>query len=88
VTVPSFVLYSGLTVRVGSRHLHGDVAFGGAFYAIVDAESAGVPLDPPQLSELRRMGMEISKAIEALHPVSCLARHWAPARRSTDSRPP
>src|SRR5262245_41475218 len=37
--VPSFVLHAGLPVKVGARTIRADVAFGGAFYAIVDSES-------------------------------------------------
>src|SRR5688572_12554040 len=40
--VPSFVLHPAVPIRVGSRDLRVDVAFGGAFYAIVDSESAGL----------------------------------------------
>jgi trans-L-3-hydroxyproline dehydratase len=65
VNVPSFVLHGGLTVKVGSRHVRADVAFGGAFYAIVDCEAVGLPIDLRHLAELRRVGMEIKDAIEA-----------------------
>jgi proline racemase len=41
------------------------VAFGGAFYAIVDSEAVGLPIDAAHLPELRRIGMEIKHAIEA-----------------------
>ena len=46
INVPSFVLASAIPVTLGGRTIHADVAFGGAFYAIVDAESAGVPIQP------------------------------------------
>src|SRR5262245_17663156 len=73
VNVPSFVLHAGLTVKLGSRQLRADVAFGGAFYAIVDSEAVGLPIDVPHLPDLRRVGMEIKHAIEAAktiaHPV-------------------
>jgi proline racemase len=62
--VPAFVLHGGLTVRLASRQIRADVAFGGAFYAIVDSEAVGLPIDVPHLPELRRMGMEIKHAIE------------------------
>src|ERR1043166_2754828 len=55
--VPSFVLHGGLDVDLGSRRVRADVAFGGAFYAIVDAESVGLPIDAAHLPELRRVGM-------------------------------
>jgi proline racemase len=65
VNVPSFVLHGGLTVKLASRHIRADVAFGGAFYAIVDSEAVGLPIDVRHLPELRRAGMEIKDAIEA-----------------------
>jgi trans-L-3-hydroxyproline dehydratase len=74
VNVPSFVLHGGLPVNVGSRPIRVDVAFGGAFYAIVDSESAGLPLDAAHLPELRRAGAQIKSAVErtysVVHPLS------------------
>jgi proline racemase len=63
--VPSFVLHGGISVKIASRTIRADVAFGGAFYAIVDSEAVGLPIDAAHLPELRRMGMEIKTAIEA-----------------------
>jgi proline racemase len=62
--VPSFVLHPSLPVRVGNREVRVDVAFGGAFYAIVDSESVGIPVLPERLPDLRRVGMEIKHAVE------------------------
>jgi proline racemase len=71
--VPSFVFAPGLQVRAGGRDLRVDVAFGGAFYAIADAEAAGLPIVPARLPDLRRVGMEIKRAVEAaatiVHPL-------------------
>lgn len=69
VNVPSFVLHGGLTIALASRRIRVDVAFGGAFYAIVDGESAGVPLDTAHVPELRRLGMEIRDAVESSQPI-------------------
>lgn len=63
--VPSFVLHPGVIVRVGNRDVRADVAFGGAFYAIVDSEAVGIPVVPQRLSDLRRVGMEIKHAVES-----------------------
>ncbi len=72
VNVPSFVLASGISVKVGARTIPVDVAFGGAFYAIVDSEAAGVPVLPERLADLRQVGMAIKHAVEAqltvVHP--------------------
>jgi proline racemase len=69
VNVPSFVLHGGLIVKLASRTIRADVAFGGAFYAIVDSEAVGLPIDAGHLSELRRVGMEVKRAIEAAHAI-------------------
>jgi trans-L-3-hydroxyproline dehydratase len=69
VNVPSFVSAPGLAVRLGSRELKVDVAFGGAFYAVVDSEAAGIPIDVARLQELRRAGMEIKHAVEAAREI-------------------
>jgi len=62
--VPSFVLHPALVVRVGTREVRADVAFGGAFYAIVDSEAIGIPIIPERLPDLRKAGMEIKHAVE------------------------
>jgi proline racemase len=71
--VPSFVFAPGLVVRAANKEVRVDVAFGGAFYAIVDAEAAGLPIAPAKLPELRRVGMEIKRAVEdavtVVHPL-------------------
>ena len=65
VNVPSFVVRGGVDVRIAARQIRADVAFGGAFYAIVDSESAGLPLDAAHLPQLRHAGMDVKRAIEA-----------------------
>ncbi len=73
LNVPSFVLHPGLPLRIGKHEWPVDVAFGGAFYAIVDSETVGVPLRPEYLSELRKLGMQIKTGVEAVimvaHPL-------------------
>jgi proline racemase len=63
--VPSFVYSAGHAVKIGGRELRVDVAFGGAFYAIVDTEAIGVPLDGRRLPDLRRTASEIKGSLEA-----------------------
>lgn len=62
--VPAFVLHAGVPVQLGPRHLRADVAYGGAFYAIVDAEAAGLSIDIAHVPELRRAGLAIREAAE------------------------
>ena len=71
--VPSFVLYGGVPVRLGPRTIRADVAFGGAFYAIVDSESAGIPLAGGHLDDLRKRRhgdqvTQIESALTVVHP--------------------
>ena len=71
--VASFVFEPSLMVSIGARKVPVDVAFGGAFYAIVDSEAAGVPIDSAHLPELRKLGMTIAREVEKLrrvvHPI-------------------
>lgn len=66
LNVPSFVLVPGVPVTIGSRTFTADVSFGGAFYAIVDAEAAGLAVDAAHLPELKRVGMAIAREVERL----------------------
>jgi proline racemase len=70
VSVPSFVLLAGWSIQAGARRLRADVAYGGAFYAIVDSEEAGVAIDGAHVPELRRTGMAIRRAIEGARTIA------------------
>ena len=67
--VASFVFEPSLMVPINGRKIPVDVAFGGAFYAIVDSEAAGVPIDAARLPELRKLGMLIAREVEKLRRV-------------------
>jgi proline racemase len=70
--VPSFVLQGGIQVKASGRHVRADVAFGGALYAIVDAESVGLSADLRYLTMLRQVSREVIESIEStvavVHP--------------------
>jgi proline racemase len=70
--VPSFLLGRDRTVEVGGRELTYDMAFGGNFYAILPAESAGVAVEPARSGELIAQGLALMQAINArerpVHP--------------------
>jgi proline racemase len=68
--VPSFVFEAGLPITIDGRSMMVDISFGGAFYAIVDAEAAGLAIDKTRLPELRRMGMAIRREVERLRQVA------------------
>jgi proline racemase len=67
--VPSFVYQAGVFVTLHGRKIPVDIAFGGAFYAIVDAEAAGLAIDVAHLPELRKLGAAIKHEVERLHQV-------------------
>ena len=71
--VPSFVLESDLTVDVaGIGPLRTDIAFGGAFYAYVDAEDVDLEIVPANYGRIIDVGMRIKRAVmdgyEIVHP--------------------
>jgi proline racemase len=62
--VPSFVLHSDRHVEVpGLGRIRYDVAFGGAFYAVVDAGKFGLSLDLSEIATLIDLGKRIKKSI-------------------------
>jgi proline racemase len=71
--VPSFVHSAGLNLKIGTRHITVDIAYGGHFYAIADSEGIGIPIDLANATALIRMGREITDAIESTvhvqHPI-------------------
>jgi proline racemase len=69
-SVASFVVEGGVAIRVGGREIRTDLAFGGAFYAIVDSEALGLSVDAALLPELRRAGVAIQQAVEGVRSVS------------------
>ncbi|HEX4347500.1 MAG TPA: proline racemase family protein [Vicinamibacterales bacterium] len=63
--VPSFVFAAGFPIKIGPRVIRVDIAYAGAFYAIVDSETAGLGVNTQMASELRRAGIDIKEAIDA-----------------------
>jgi proline racemase len=70
--LPGFVQAAGVPIQLGGRIVPVDVAFGGEFYAIVDGEAAGVPVDTDHAPELIRTGVrlrqEVDAALRVTHP--------------------
>ncbi|MGH2808061.1 MAG: proline racemase family protein [Actinomycetota bacterium] len=67
--VPSFVLQREVAVTTSAGEMTADVAFGGAFYASVDARALGLTVEPQNLDRLIALGREIKHAIEGAHKV-------------------
>jgi len=71
--VPSFLLARDLEVTVeGLGPVPFDVAYGGAFYAYVDAAAVGLEVEPARLVELveagRRIKAAVAESVELAHP--------------------
>ena len=71
--VPSFVLAADIHVEVPERGtVRCDVAFGGAFYAYVDAADLGLAIEPAAYASLIDAGRTIKRAVadcvEIVHP--------------------
>jgi trans-L-3-hydroxyproline dehydratase len=71
--VPSFVLHEGVEVSVGGKTVDVTVAFGGAFYAYVDASEWGLQLNRSEAGKIVRIGREIKHAVTD----RCIVRHPA-----------
>lgn len=63
LNVPSFVLEDQCTVNPGGRDLPVTIAFGGAFYAYLDAQALGFELVPGEASALIEYGRKIKDEV-------------------------
>ncbi|MFT5140908.1 MAG: proline racemase [Rhodothermales bacterium] len=70
LNVPSFVLKSNLTVPFGQSQISATVAYGGAFYAYINAEDVGLELMPGNSAELVRLGQELKASVSTLIDVT------------------
>ncbi len=69
--VPSYVMAQDARVNVpGLGEITYDLAYGGAFYAYVDAVPLGFRLDGSETSALIDVGMRIKRAVMAAHPIA------------------
>jgi proline racemase len=92
--IPSFLYKSDLEIQVpelGKIKL--DIAYGGNFYAIVPAESAGLQLEPASAKEIVRKGSLIREAIydqgiEVVHPLNPEIRNCTHVRFISSSPTP
>lgn len=67
--VPSFVLAADLSVEVNGRSIDFAIAWGGAFYAYVDARQLGLELVPAEGQRLIELGCKIKQAVTAQHRI-------------------
>lgn len=65
--VPSYVAVSNASVDLpGIGKVTYDIAYGGEFYAYVEARSVGVELVPERLQEITNLGIRIGEAVEKI----------------------
>lgn len=74
VNVPSFLLHRDVTVTTpNAGEVTVDVAFGGAFYAYLEASAVGLELGRDPVERFQQLGDEISRAVRAavdvVHPL-------------------
>ncbi len=63
LNVPSFVLEEGRSLNIDGREVDLTIAFGGAFYAYVDAEPFGFELVSGEASRLVELGQQITQEV-------------------------
>ncbi len=73
VNIPSFLLHKNKEVDVpGIGRVKFDVAYGGAFYAFVDADNLGIGMEEKDYNQLIEWGRSIKKAVikndDIIHP--------------------
>lgn len=70
--VPAFRCAQGIEVATSVGPVRADIAYGGAFYALVDAADLELEVRPENTERLRQFGMEIKRSverkIEVVHP--------------------
>lgn len=71
--VPSFVLKKDLVIELEGRSFTADVAYGGAFYAVVESKDLGLSVSNEDLPAIQKWGTKIKRVIEEqmeiVHPL-------------------
>ncbi len=68
--VPSFVSIRQGRIQINDRSLRFDLAYGGAFYAFIEADDMDLSLDTMFANHLIRMGSMIKKAVADNHEIT------------------
>ena len=67
--VPAFVVEENLRLETAAGSVEVDVAFGGAFYASIDARRLGLPVEPKNIPTFIDLGREVKGLLESAHDV-------------------
>ncbi len=68
--VPSFVWAESVAVATSRGGVTVDVAYGGAFYAVVRAADLGLAVEPAELAAFVALGRELKRALEGEHEIA------------------
>lgn len=73
VNVPAFLYKKDIEVEVeGLGKITFDIAFGGSFFAIINAKELGLKVEKEYVSEIKKIGMqllkELNEKVEVVHP--------------------
>ncbi|WP_066386269.1 proline racemase family protein [Neobacillus mesonae] len=63
--VPSFVFKKNLPVKIDNHEFQVDIAFGGAFYAVVNSQAFGLKVNFTDLPKIQAWGKKIKQFIES-----------------------
>ncbi|MCP1102895.1 proline racemase [Aequitasia blattaphilus] len=70
--VPAFLYKENLTTIIDGKEITYDIAFGGSFFALVDADKLGWTIDAKNIPALTDFGMkmieQVNKEVEMKHP--------------------
>lgn len=69
LNVPSFVLHDDITLKISGKEVKLYIAFGGAFYAIVEADNWGLHIDPPNIPSFIALNDVIKSSIIEKFPI-------------------
>ena len=65
--VPSFVWGEGVEAETSQGSVTVDIAYGGAFYAFIEARELALEVEPVNLPAFIQLGREIKRSLEAAH---------------------
>jgi proline racemase len=68
--VPAFVWGEGVAAETSQGSVTVDVAYGGAFYAFIDARELVLDVAPVNLPAFIQLGREIKRSLEAAHEIA------------------
>lgn len=63
--VPAFLYKENLKTIIDGKEISYDIAFGGSFFALVDASQIGLNVEPATIPELTKFGMELIEKVNA-----------------------